>query len=182
MFNIFKKKDKSEKKLFNDGLRLNDAEVDILAIVSNNKIVYLNHASDYLFKKDKAGDDKLEGSAVSIVFTEQSGSGVIEIFIAFDENDSYMMFTVHQGMMERLNYVTQAVYNFCTRNIPDLFTSASGYSTQYIYSFKVFRVKDRYIMVNNTQTKGYIIDNEKILRGSGGEMKKLFWGNEQLST
>jgi hypothetical protein len=168
---------KSDKILLNKGLRLDDAEVDILAIVSNDNIVYFNNASNNIFKKDKDGEEKLDGRVVSIVFTDQSGANVIEIFAAFDEADSYTMFTLNQGMIERLNFVTQSIYNFCLSNIPNLFTSTLGYSTQYIHAFRTYRVKDRYCMVNNSQTRGYIIEDKKIFRGSGGEIKKLFWGS-----
>ena len=168
---------KSSKKAIDNGLRLEDAEVDILAIVSNDNIVYFNHFSNNLFKVDKDGDEKLDGRVVNIVFNDQSGANKIEVFVAFDESDSYMMFTANQGMMERLNFVTQAVYKYCVSNLQNLFTSPSGYSTQFIYAFRTYRVKNKYFLVNNSQTQGYIIDENKILRGSGDEMKRLFWGS-----
>lgn len=176
MFGIFKKRESKDSKKIING-RLNEAEVDILAIASNNQIVYFNDSSNNIFKIDADGDEKLDGRVVSIVFNDQSGTNKIEIFVAFDESDSYMMFTANQGMMERLNFVTQEVYKYCVNNIPNLFISPSGYSTQYIYAFRTYRVKNRYFMVNNAQTQGYIIEENKILRGSGDEMKKLFWGS-----
>ncbi|QJQ05690.1 hypothetical protein EJG51_007320 [Undibacterium piscinae] len=158
------------------GMRLEEAEVDILAIVRNNKVVYLNSEADHLFVRDKDGDEKLDGKVVNFVFSGQSEGEHIELFVAFDDSDSYTMFTLQAGMMERLNYVAQAISkHFAEAGLKNVFSTTERYSTQYIYTFKAYRKNGKYFMVNNAQTQAYLIDNLSIMRDDVDEIKTVFW-------
>ncbi|HAV2049135.1 TPA: hypothetical protein JHJ87_005660, partial [Raoultella ornithinolytica] len=106
LFDLFiKKNNGSENKRvnYNGRMRLDDAEVDIMFIVKDESIMYVNNYVDELYIVDKDNDMKLDGRVVNFIF--KSGNEVIEIFVAFDDQDSYMMFTVGAGRDERLNYV-----------------------------------------------------------------------------
>ena len=152
--------------------------MDILAIVRNNKVVYLNSEADYLFDRDKGGDEKLDGRVVNFVFSGQSEGEILKVFVAFDDSDSYTMFTLQTGMMERLNYVAQAIFKyFSEAGVKNIFSMAERYSTQYIYTFKVYRKNEKYFMVNNAQTQAYLIDSFSILRDDVDEIKSIFWND-----
>ncbi len=158
------------------GIRLEDAEVDILAIVRNNNVVYFNDEAEHLFILDRDGDEKLDGRVVNFVFSGQEDSDVVEIFVAFDDSDSYTMFTLQSGMMDRLNYVTQAIFKyFSEANIQNVFSPIERYSTQYVYTFKVYRKNDMYFMTNNGQTQAYLIDKSGIMRDDIDGIKDIFW-------
>lgn len=163
------------------GMRLEEAEVDILAIARNNKVIYLNSEADHLFSIDQDGDEKLDGRVVNFVFSGQFEGEKIELFVAFDDSDSYTMFTLQSGMMERLNYVTQAIFKyFAESGVNNIFSMAERYSTQYIYTFKAYRKNGKYFLVNNAQTQAYLIDNICVMRDDVDEIKNTFW-NERSS-
>lgn len=161
-----------------EGIRLKEAEVDILFIVHNNTVIYSNKEADALFETDKYGDEKLDGRVVNFVFKSQSNTAIIEMFVAFDYSESYTMFTLRAGMMERLNYVADAIYNYFSENsIPNVFSPATElYTSQYIYSFHLYRKNETYFMINNSQTQAYLIDGAAILRDDIDEIKRVFWG------
>lgn len=166
----------SQQSPIKGGMRLKEAQVDILSIVRNNNVIYINVESDHLFTKDKDGDEELDGRVVNFVFSGQSDGDVIEIFIAFDDSDSYTMFTLQTGMMERLNYVAQAIFKyFAEDGVQNVFSATERYSTQYIYTFKVYRRNGKYLMGNNTQTKVYLIDKSSIMRDDVKEITNTFW-------
>jgi len=71
---------------------LGDAEVDVMAVVKNNQIVFINTGADHLFELDKDGDKKLHGRAVNISLNGQSNNDVIEFFVDFDDSDSFNVF------------------------------------------------------------------------------------------
>ena len=144
----------------------------------NNNVIYINDGVDHLFAIDNDNDEKLNGKVVNFVFSGQSGHNAIEIFVAFNDSDSYTMFTLKTGMVERLNYVAQAIFKyFSDANIQTVFSPIERYSTQYIYTFKLYRRNKKYFMVNNTQTQAYLIDQSGIKRNDVDEIKNIFWGN-----
>lgn len=158
------------------GMRLDEAEVDILFIVNDNAVIYNNEEADHLFTTDKDGDEKLEGRVVNFVFSGQSTGSVIEVFVAFDDSDSYTIFTLQAGTVERLNFVAQAIFKYFTENsIQDVFSPIEQYATQYVYTFKLYKKSEKYFMVNNSQTQAYLIDGSTILRDDVGEIKSIFW-------
>ncbi|VAW49382.1 hypothetical protein MNBD_GAMMA03-2027 [hydrothermal vent metagenome] len=61
----------TESAITDGGMRLEEAEVDILSIVRNNEVLYLNSEADHLFTIDKDGDEKLDGRVVNFVFSGQ---------------------------------------------------------------------------------------------------------------
>lgn len=159
-----------------NGMRLEVAEVDVLSIVCNNKVLYLNSEANYLFTKDKDGDEKLDGRVVNFIFSGQSEGTNIEIFVAFDDFDSYTMFTLKTGIMERLNYVSQAILKYFSENgVKNVFSVTESYSTQYVYTFKAYRKNGKYFMVNNAQTQAYLIDKSSVMRENIDEIKNIFW-------
>ena len=158
------------------GMRLQEAEVDILFIVNNNNVVYANEEADHLFETDKDGDERLDGRVVNFVFSGQSTGSVIEVFVAFNDSDSYTMFTLRTGTVERLNFVAQAIFkHFAKNDMQDVFSSIEQYATQYIYTFKLYRKNKRFFMVNNSQTQAYLIDSSTILRDDVDKIKRIFW-------
>jgi hypothetical protein len=158
------------------GMRLEEAGVDILFIVRDNAVIYINGEADHLFVTDEDGYEKLDGRAVNFVFSGQSDGTVIEVFVAFDDSESYTMFTLKAGMMERLNYVAQAIFKcFQETGIKDVFSPFEKYATQYIYAFHLYKKDEKYFMVNNHQTQAYLIDASTILRDDVDEIKSIFW-------
>ena len=158
------------------GIRLQEAEVDILFVVNNNTVIYINEETDHLFETDEDGDEKLDGRVVNFVFSGQSTGTVIEVFVAFDDSDSYTMFTLQAGTVERLNYVAQAIFKYFAENgVQDVFSPVEQYATQYVYTFKLYRKNERFFMANNSQTQAYLIDGSTILRYDVDEIKSIFW-------
>lgn len=178
--------DAEQQSVFNGGIRLEEAEVDILFIVSNGDVIYINDETEHLFSIDKDNDEKLDGRVVNFVFSGQYDHEVIEFFVSFDDADSYTMFTLQTGMKERLNYVAQAIFKyFSESNTQSVFSPIENYSTQYIYTFKLYRKNNKYFMVNNTQTQAYLIDEFGIKRDDVDEIKEIFWNDqdaEQLAS
>ena len=179
MFNIFgKKKSQLETTLtYTGGMRLEEAEVDIMFIAKNDQVIYTNNESDHLFSLDKDGDKKLDGRVVNMVFTGQSDKSVIEVFVVFDDSESYTMFTMGAGRDERLNYVAQSIFKYFMDNkIEGVFSLTQGYASQYLYTFKLYQKGIKYFMVNNGKSQAYLIDGNTIKKGSGDEIKPEFWG------
>lgn len=175
MFGWFGKK-KGTESILNSvgGMRLEDAEIDILFIVKNNAVTYINNVSGHLFATDDDGDESLKGRVVNFVFTGKSGT--VEVFVAFDEDDAYTMFTMRVGMQERLDFVARSIFqNFAKSNLGNTFSFTDNYSTQYIYTFKLFHKNNRYFMVNNAQTQAYLIDRGGIQRKNVDKIKQQFW-------
>ncbi len=157
------------------GIRLEEAEVDVLFIVRDDRVIYINSEADHLFTIDKDGDE-LDGRVVIFVFTGQSDGATIEVFVAFDDSDAYAMFTLQQGMIERLNYVKQAIFQyFAETGVQNVFSPVENYAAQYVYTFKLYRKNAKYFMVNNAQTQAYLIDESNILRDGVDEIKSIFW-------
>lgn len=162
---------------FDHCIRLDDAEVDIMFIVKNNNTIYINEESDHLFTIDSDGDKKLDGRIVNITFSDPSMQDVVEVFVAFDESDSYTLFTLRMMFQERLDYVCKVIYQYFSNNYPDIVFSkkVKGHSSQYIYTFKLYKKYDRYFMINNGQNQAYLIDKSGIIRDDVDIIKKEFW-------
>ncbi len=89
------------------------------------------------------------------------------------------MFTLQTGMMERLNYVAQAIFKYFSEDgMKNVFSAIESYSTQYIYTFKAYRKSGKYFMVNNAQTQAYLIDKTGIVREDVDEIKNIFWNKD----
>lgn len=157
-------------------IKLQKSEANILFIVRDNIVIYINEDVDFLFEKDKDGDEKLNGRVVNFVFSGQLRGVVTEIFVAFDDSDSYAMFALQSRTVEQLNYVAQAVFEYLAENsIKNVFLPAEKYAVQYIYTFKLYRKNDKYFMINNSQTQAYLIDDSGIFRDDVDAIKCAFW-------
>lgn len=164
---------KNKRDFPKGGMRLKDVEVDILFIVNNDNVVYVNDKVDHLFTMDKHGDEKLDGRVVNFLFSGQSSNDNIEIFVAFDDADSYVMFKLQaevSEVTERLNCVTQAIFKLRGVLLP-----FEIYSTKYIWAFHLYQKNEKYFMINNSQTQAYLIDKEGIKRDDVGEIQDIFW-------
>ena len=157
------------------GMRLQEAGVDILFIVNDNNVIYVNEEADHLFETDKDGDEKLDGRVVNFVFSGQSTGSVIEIFVAFDDSESYTMFTLEAGTEERLNFAAQAIFKYFAENGIEVFSPIELYAGQYVYTFHLYRKNEKFFMVNNSQTQAYLIDGSIILRDDVDEIMRIFW-------
>ena len=156
---------------------MKEAEVDILFIVRDNVVIYINTEVDHLFEKDKDGDEKLDGRVVNFVFSGQSGGAVIEVFVAIDDSNSRKMFNLQFVTIDRLNYVAQAIFRYFAENgIKNVFSPVEQYATQYVHTFKLYRKNDKYFMVNSSQTQAYLINGSTILRNDVDAIKSTFWG------
>jgi hypothetical protein len=156
------------------GLRLKKAEVEILFIVRNDSVIYVNSEADHLFEKDKDGNEKMNGRVVNFIFSGQPTQNTIEMFVAFDDSYSYTRFDLQT---EKLNYVAQTIFKyFAEVGIRNVFSPIENYSTQYIYTFKLYRKNGKYFMINISETQAYLIDKSSIKRDGVDEIKNIFWG------
>lgn len=181
-FDIFKRKDKADSRTntlsfsYTGGIRLEQAEVDVMFILKGNKILYINEQSSHLFSIDKDGNRKLNGRIVHYIFFPLRGGDKIEMFIAFDEDDSFTMFTLRYNLEDRLNFITQEVLSFFEKNkITGVFESGVPYSTQYKYTFKLYEKYNRYFMLNNSRTQAFLVDSSGILRDDVDSIITEFW-------
>lgn len=162
------------------GMRLAEAEVDVMFIVKNNQVIYINNNANHLFSVDKGGDQKLDGRIVKFDYTTKKNE-TIEVFIAFDDSDSYTMFTLGAPTQDRFNYVANAVLEyFYKKNITNVFVFTEEYRLQFEHAFKLYQKDKHFFMVNNSQTKSFIINKNQILRsGDAGKsvdkLKEIFW-------
>lgn len=160
---------------YDGGMRLIEAGVDIMFIVKDGDVMYINNNADHLYEMDKDGDMTLDGKIVN--FTFEAAGVIIEIFVAFDDQDSYMMFTLDGGRDERLNTVAQAIFQFMKQNnITNVFTSNARYSSQYHYAFKLYKKNEKHFLVNNSQSHAYLIGDNIYKSNNADEIKSEFWG------
>ncbi len=141
---------------FSGRMHLKDAEVDIMFIVKNKRVIYINNKADSLFNIDDDGDLKLDGRVVNFKFSAIDDK--IEVFVAFDDADSYSMFTMGVGIDDRLNYVAKEIFMFMIKNkITTVFSFTENYSSQYQYAFKLYKRNKVSYMINNSKTQAYLI-------------------------
>ena len=148
--------------------------VDIMFVIKDNMVIYTKTDSDHLFTLDKDGDQKLDGRVVSIIFRGQSDKSVIEVFVAFSDEESYGLFSMHLGLQERLASIGQSVF-FHLGNHQNLFSRTDMYATQFVYTFKMYKKGSRFFMVNNQQTAAYLVHESGIKRGEVNKIKEEFW-------
>ncbi|MBL7005290.1 MAG: hypothetical protein ISR69_14825 [Gammaproteobacteria bacterium] len=148
-------------------MRLKDAEVDIMFISKGNNIEYINKQSNHLFD-----GHKLDGRVAKITYTSQIDHSDVDVFVAFDDQDSYTMFTMQVGIEQRLNYVINAVYQ---EIVMDYLSPASGYDTKYEYTYKLFKEDYGFLMVNASATKAYQVNESKMLVKSSKTWEPGTW-------
>lgn len=165
---------KKIKPSVDHNLFLKEIGVNVLAIISNNEVIYINEGSDYLYEIDSDGDAKLLGRSANLVLIDQATGFRLETFVAFNEEESYSLFTARIGMQERFNFLIQKLYGFYMKNIPILLSATGNYSSQYMYTYRVYKKESSLLLLNNSDD-GVMITCHEILRGTGDQMKKIFW-------
>ena len=177
----FLKGETGTKHLITGGIRLQNVAVDIMFIIKNGNVVYVNNDAEHLFTLDSGNDLKLEGRIVRMQFTSQSGKDKVEVFIAFEEQEIYSLFTLGDNRDDRLNKVAYSVLEYFAKNkTQNIFILTETYSSQYEYTFKLYKRDNRYFMVNNSQSQAYIIDSKSITRSDNirdgvNTIKDMFW-------
>lgn len=149
--------------------------IEVIFIVKDNTLIYTKDNCDNLFSLDKDGDQKLNGRVVCIIYRGQSDKSVIEIFVAFPDEDTYALFTLQIRLQERLIAVSQSVYKSMLK-LKKVFDIKEMYSTQFVYTFKMYKKGSRFFMVNNGQTTAYLVEKSCIKRGGADKIKSEFWG------
>ena len=146
-------------------MRLEKAEIDIMFITKGESVEYINESADRMF--DDKGD--YDGRVVKIIYTSQTSSSELSVFVAFDESESFTLFTMREGFDMRLNYVDSAVYQYLGQVSPPILSRTERYNTQYEYTYSLSKqAKYGYIMVNSTGTKAYKINiNQKLIKYTG---------------
>ena len=169
---------KGQNKIFpKGGLILKEAGVEILFVVCNNTVLYINENTNHLFLTDKDGDRKLSGKVVNFVFSGQLTGDVVEVFVAFKDSESNTVFSIKSALADRFNFVAKSIFEcFMGGSVKNVFSPAEQYNAKFIYAFNLYVKNDRYFMVNGSQTQGYLIVESAVLRNSVDEMKKIFWG------
>ena len=148
-------------------MRLKDAEVDIMFISEGDNVEYINKQSDHLFD-----GDKLDGRIAIITYISQIDHSKVDVFVVFDDQDSYMMFKMKSGIEQRFNYVINAVYQEIAF---DYLSLTSGYDTKYEYTYKLFKEDYGYLMVNTRGTKAYQVNKNKMLVKSSETWEPGTW-------
>jgi hypothetical protein len=146
-------------------MHLKEAEVDVVAIVKNSHVMYINEHLDRLFRNSSRG--KFDGRVVKFNFKGMEDSSSIDIFVAFDDQDAFTMFTLNMGRGERFNYVSQALMTYFNEIgiASSIFAPNTQYATQQEYAYKLFKEDYGYYMINNGGNKIYKIDWDGVTEG-----------------
>lgn len=181
-FDIFKGKNKAGSRLsspillYEGGIRLEQAQADVMFITKGDALLYTNNQSSHLFSFDENGDRELNGLVVHYIFTPQRGDGEIEMFIAFDKVGSYDMLTLQISLEDRINHAIQEIFNFIeSYKFTGVFKLEIPYATQYQYAFSLFERKSRYLIVNNNHSQAFLVDQTGIMRGDTSSIRTKFW-------
>lgn len=176
MFNLFKKTVKAEKLRNLGDLFLRDSEVWIVAIVKGGTPIYVNKGTKQIFEVDRDGDEKLDGRVCNFIFSGNGSSEEVQVFVAFDDGDSYGTFMMGQANESRLGFVCNDIYKSLSAQFSKQVFSKPQYKTQYEYVFKMYRRDGRVFLVNSSQTKAMIITDDEFKHGKADPMKGLFFG------
>lgn len=156
-----------DKKILSNGARLNDAEVDILFIIKNGDVLYVNHEIENLFEVDRGGDRLFKGRVVNYKYLGETTKDEVQVFIGFDENDAYIMFTLQANLQDRFEFVGQSLMRFFSSNRINGVFSWEGYSVQYEYTYKLYNKNSTNFLINANQTFGYLISEDTFEQGKG---------------
>lgn len=146
----------------------------MLFIAKDNRVVYTHNRIQHLLKTDDDGDQKFEGRVASIIYRGQSDKSVLEVFVGFAEEESYLLFGIKDLLTGRLNGLCQSIHKLLMSR-SNLFSSRQQYSTQFVYTFRMYCKGSEFFLVNAQQASAYLIDETSIRRGSGDEIKRIFW-------
>lgn len=139
----------------NHRLTINN-DVEIMFIVKNDKVLYINHYANSLFKEDGDGDFLLNGRIVKIVYKRLFSS--VAVFVAFSEQESYRLFTLNIERDKRLHYIATEIINYIESNRINkkLNLELGVYFTCYS-AYKLYKKNKKFYMVNNSRNDAYII-------------------------
>ncbi|HHP0468291.1 TPA: tetratricopeptide repeat protein [Vibrio harveyi] len=164
---------KASKSTSGARMHLPESGAEIMFIVKNRSIIYINKMVDDLFEEDSDGDFKLDGRITNFKFFNENE--MIEIFVAFNDEDSYMMFTANVGRDDRLNFVAREIFSHIMRNnVCKVFSETGNYSSQYHYAFRLYRRGNVNYMVNNSRTQAYLITEEYFKEGDADSISDEF--------
>lgn len=176
IFDIFKRNKQQQpdpKKVDFDKLS-RSLQANILAIVNDNKTVYLNKGSNHLYKADRHGEHKLHGNVAILSLIDPATAKRLETFVGFDEQESYMLFVAKTGMNERFNYIMQNLYNFYAENIPHVLDkNVPEYATQHAYTYRAYK-NDESILFINMSEQGIVVSDHTVYRGGMMDMWNIF--------
>lgn len=131
-------------------------DVEIMFIIKNNKVLYINHYADSLFTEDRDGDFLLDGRIVKIVYKSLFGS--VSVFVAFNKEESFSLFTQNIERDKRLHYVAMEIINFVKNNgINKKLNFSLGIFFTCYSAYKLYKKNQKYYMVNNSRNDAYII-------------------------
>lgn len=146
-------------------MHLKDAKVDVVAIVKNSQVVYINEHLNRLFTSSSTG--KFDGRVVKFNFRGIQDNSSVDVFVAFNEQDAYTLFTLNFGRDDKFNDVSQALIGYF-KDIgiaSSLFSAHTDYATQQEYAYKLFNEGSGYYMINNSRTKTYTINWDGMTEG-----------------
>jgi tetratricopeptide (TPR) repeat protein len=179
----------NQKINFNSRLHLSEVGVDIMFIVKNGSIMYINQYADQLYEQNKDGYMYLNGRVVNFIF-ETDNNNTVEIFVAFDEAETTMFHGAIGADMSKLissrvslrcNMVTDAIMKFFIANgIKNVFAPTEKWSTQYLYTFKLCKKKEKYFMINNAHSQAYLISDNLYKNNDVSAIKAEFWGMQSV--
>ncbi|EPG9256228.1 sel1 repeat family protein [Providencia rettgeri] len=175
LFSKSKREPKMLKAILNSGARLHEAEVDILFIIKNGNVLYVNYDTENLFEIDGDGDSLFKGRVVNYKHLGETTKDEVQIFVGFNENDAYTMFTLQLNLEDRLELVGQALTSFFSNNRINGVFSWEGYSVQYQYTYKLYNKNNINFLINSSQTHGYLISEDTFEQGEGDILKEKFW-------
>lgn len=134
-------------------------DVEVMFIVKNNKVLYINHYADFLFTEDRDGDFLLDGRIVKIVYKSLFGS--VSVFVAFNKEESFNLFTLNIERDKRLHYVAMEIINFVKNNgINKKLNFNLGIFFTCYSAYKLYKKNQKYYMVNNSRNDAYIIGDD----------------------
>ena len=131
MFNLFKKTVKAEKLRNIGDLFLRNREVWIVAIVTGGHTIYVNKGNKQILEVDRDGDEKLDGRVCNFIFSGNGSSEKVQVFVAFDDGDSYGTFMMGQANESRLGFVCNDIYKSHSAQFSNQVFSKQQSKTQY---------------------------------------------------
>lgn len=163
-----------------------DNDLIILAISRNSQLIYFNENPENLFidvedKNDIPSHQKLDGRVVNFMYTGEKSGSVIEIFIAFPSEESFALFTLQHNRDNRFFAISNVLFPYLAKKYNQrIFSFFENYSTHYIYTFHCYQLEHQLFLINNMQTRAYLINTRQIMYAENeediGRLTTEFWG------
>lgn len=133
-----------------------ESGVEIMFIVKNQNVLYCNQYADTLFLSGEKDYLTLDGRVAKIVYKGLFSR--VEVFVAFDEQESYTLFTANIERDKRLHYVALEVINYIDKyKINKQLKFSLGIHITCYSAYKLFKRNNKYYMVNNSRNDAFII-------------------------